>query len=152
MCRALVLALVALALTSAAASAHPSAYPRAKQLAAARHYVAYRHCVCSFAVIDSAGRLRGFAPHRVYVTASVVKAMLLVSYLRKIGKRAPNAAERGALGPRANTVNARGRVLRNRLTLKRAMERHGFTNYRREWWHFEHRVRGKRYLDLTLGC
>jgi len=32
------------------------------------------------------------------------------------------------------------------------MERHGFTNYRREWWHFEHRVRGKRYLDLTLGC
>lgn len=34
----------------------------------------------------------------------------------------------------------------------RAMERFGFTNYRREWWHFEHRVRGVKYLDLTLGC
>ncbi len=97
--RALVLALVPLALTPAAALAHAPTFPSAKRLGAARHYVAHRRCVCSFAVIDSAGRLRGFAPHRVYVTASVVKAMLLVSYLRKIGKRAPNVAERGALGP-----------------------------------------------------
>ncbi len=44
------------------------------------------------------------------------------------------------LGPRANTLNARGRILRNRLILVRAMERFGFTNYRREWWHFDHRT------------
>jgi len=56
------------------------------------------------------------------------------------------------LGPAANTLNARGGVLANRLTLKRAMERHGFQNYRREWWHFEHRSRAARYMDLTLGC
>jgi len=56
------------------------------------------------------------------------------------------------LSPRAHTLNASGRALRNRLTLKRAMERHGFTNYFREWWHFEHRVLGTRYLDLSLGC
>jgi Beta-lactamase enzyme family len=97
--RAVALALLALLAASPAASAHTPAFPDAKRLAAARHYVAHRHCVCSFAVIDTTGRLRGFAPHRVYVTASVVKAMLLVSYLRKIGKRPPNAAERGALGP-----------------------------------------------------
>ena len=43
-------------------------------------------------------------------------------------------------------------MLRNRLELKRAMERHGFSGYWREWWHFEHRVQGPRHLDLTLGC
>jgi D-alanyl-D-alanine dipeptidase len=57
-----------------------------------------------------------------------------------------------ALGPGAHALDARGRVLRNRLILKGAMERFGFTNYWREWWHFDHRVRGGRYLDLTLGC
>jgi D-alanyl-D-alanine dipeptidase len=57
-----------------------------------------------------------------------------------------------ALRPGAHTLSATGRVLRNRLTLKRAMERFGFTNYWREWWHYDHRVRGARYLDLTLGC
>ena len=56
------------------------------------------------------------------------------------------------LGPRAHTYAARGRALRNRLTLVRAMERFGFANYYREWWHFDHRVRGPRHLDLSLGC
>jgi zinc D-Ala-D-Ala dipeptidase len=56
------------------------------------------------------------------------------------------------LGPRANTYHARGRVLRNRLSLKSAMERFGFRGYWREWWHFEHQIRPNRYLDLTLGC
>ena len=56
------------------------------------------------------------------------------------------------LGPGANTYNAAGRILRNRLTLKNAMERFGFSSYWREWWHFEHRIRPDRYLDLTLGC
>jgi D-alanyl-D-alanine dipeptidase len=56
------------------------------------------------------------------------------------------------LSARANTLNARGRALHNRLVLKAAMERFGFTNYWREWWHYESRVRGPRYLDFTLGC
>ena len=57
-----------------------------------------------------------------------------------------------SLGPGANTFNASGRILRNRLTLKNAMERFGFAAYWREWWHFEHYIRPDRYLDLTLGC
>jgi len=57
-----------------------------------------------------------------------------------------------ALGPGAHTLAASGRVLRNRLLLKRAMERFDFRNYWREWWHYDHAVRGTRYLDLTLGC
>jgi D-alanyl-D-alanine dipeptidase len=57
-----------------------------------------------------------------------------------------------ALGPGAHTFDAKGAVLRNRLALKAAMERFGFTNYWREWWHYEHRVLGTVYLDLSLGC
>ena len=56
------------------------------------------------------------------------------------------------LGPGAHTLDARGRVLRNRLTLRRAMTRFGFADYWREWWHFEHHPPGSRYLDLPLGC
>jgi zinc D-Ala-D-Ala dipeptidase len=57
-----------------------------------------------------------------------------------------------ALGPGAHTYDAGGAVLRNRLALKAAMERFGFTNYWREWWHFEHRLTGTTYLDIPLGC
>ena len=57
-----------------------------------------------------------------------------------------------ALGPGAHTLDARGRVLRNRLTLRRAMTRFGFDDYWREWWHFEHQPPGPRYMDLPLGC
>lgn len=71
---------------------------------------------------------------------------------RSDGRQLPMGTRYDHLGSRAHTLNASGRVLRNRLTLKRAMERFGFTNYRREWWHYEHRVRGVKYLDLTLGC
>jgi zinc D-Ala-D-Ala dipeptidase len=57
-----------------------------------------------------------------------------------------------ALGPGAHTLDASGAVLRNRLALKAAMERFGFTNYWREWWHYEHRLTGTTYLDIPLGC
>jgi D-alanyl-D-alanine dipeptidase len=53
---------------------------------------------------------------------------------------------------RSHTRNARGRALGNRMTLVRAMAAEGFRNYRREWWHFDHRRRGGRPLDVTLGC
>jgi zinc D-Ala-D-Ala dipeptidase len=57
-----------------------------------------------------------------------------------------------AFGPSSHTYNASGRILRNRLALKSAMERFGFGAYLNEWWHFEHYIRPNRYLDVTLGC
>ena len=57
-----------------------------------------------------------------------------------------------AFGPSSHTYNASGRILRNRLTLKNAMERFSFSAYLNEWWHFEHYIRPNRYLDVTLGC
>jgi zinc D-Ala-D-Ala dipeptidase len=57
-----------------------------------------------------------------------------------------------AFGPSSHTYNASGRILRNRLVLRDAMERFGFGAYLNEWWHFEHHIRPNRYLDVTLGC
>jgi zinc D-Ala-D-Ala dipeptidase len=68
------------------------------------------------------------------------------------GKRLRMGSGFDDLSTRAHTLNATGRALRNRLTLEAAMERFGFTGYWREWWHFEHRITGASYLDLSLGC
>jgi len=53
--------------------------------------------------------------------------------------------------PRASTENAHGSVLHNRRLLVRSMAAHGFVNYSREWWHYEH-GRPARRLDVPLGC
>ena len=85
---------------AAAVSAAPSGpFPARARVSAARRYLARREGVRSFALIDSGGRLYGYAPRRVYVSASVAKAMLLVAYLRDIGRRAPTAEEKALLGP-----------------------------------------------------
>jgi zinc D-Ala-D-Ala dipeptidase len=55
-------------------------------------------------------------------------------------------------GPSAHTYNARGRRLKNRIMLVRAMKKRGFSNYSNEWWHFEHRHRPTKLLDVPLGC
>jgi zinc D-Ala-D-Ala dipeptidase len=47
--------------------------------------------------------------------------------------------------PRSHTLNATGRVLRNRLLLKRTMVAAGFEPYANEWWHFT--LRNERYPD-----
>jgi zinc D-Ala-D-Ala dipeptidase len=57
-----------------------------------------------------------------------------------------------AFTTRSHTRNARGQALRNRLTLKRAMEAFGFRNYRREWWHYDFPKESGPPRDLTLGC
>jgi D-alanyl-D-alanine dipeptidase len=68
------------------------------------------------------------------------------------GRRLRMGSRVDELSSRANTLNTSGRALHNRLLLKDAMERFGFTGYWREWWHFESRHRGSRYLDFTIGC
>jgi len=80
-------------------SALPARFPARDRIHAARRYLEARSGINSWALIDNWGRLRGFAPHRVYVSASLVKAMLLTAYLRGIGNRMPDAGERSVLGP-----------------------------------------------------
>ena len=79
--------------------ARPALFPAPERVRAARRFVAGREGIVSWALVDSHGRLHGFAPQRAFISASVVKAMLLVAYLRQAGDRAPTAAERALLGP-----------------------------------------------------
>jgi hypothetical protein len=63
------------------------AVPGANAVAAARRYLGGRAGRTAFAVVDSAGRLRGLRMHARFASASVVKAMLLVAYLRRLHRR-----------------------------------------------------------------
>lgn len=52
--------------------------------------------------------------------------------------------------PAAYTSNARGLLARNRLLLKRPMERQGFVNYEKEWWHFSYPVANPVRFDKVI--
>jgi hypothetical protein len=62
----------------------PVGFPAPRAIARARAYLAGRAGRTAFAVIDSEGRLSGVNVHSTFLTASVVKAMLLVGYLRRL--------------------------------------------------------------------
>ena len=62
----------------------PAGFPFARQVASARAFLERRRGRTAFAVLDSEGRLSGLHVHRTFVSASVVKAMLLVAYLDKL--------------------------------------------------------------------
>lgn len=62
----------------------PAGFPLARGVAAARAYLVHRVGRTAFAVVDTEGRARGAHVHRRFVSASVVKAMLLVGYLREL--------------------------------------------------------------------
>jgi hypothetical protein len=78
--------------------AEPPPFPAARRIDAARRYVRGR-AISSFAVIDTHGHLHGWAVHRRYVTASVVKAMILVARLRQIGNHMPSGSDQAVLDP-----------------------------------------------------
>jgi hypothetical protein len=73
--------------------------PSARRFARARSYARRRRGAVTFAVIDSTGRLRSFHGNRVFRSASVVKAMMLVAYLRRNAHRRLSRAARATLAP-----------------------------------------------------
>jgi hypothetical protein len=62
-------------------------YPSAPRVTAAKRFLATRAGRKAFAVIDNRGRLLGVHIHRRFHSASVVKSMLLVAYLRMLAHR-----------------------------------------------------------------
>jgi Beta-lactamase enzyme family len=62
-------------------------YPGPAAVAAAGRYLDRRAGYTAFAVIDDEGQMSGRHLHRTFVSASVVKAMLLVAYLRELAAR-----------------------------------------------------------------
>jgi hypothetical protein len=62
----------------------PIGFPFPSRVTRAASYLNARSGYTGFAVMDSEGRLGGVNIHRTFVSASVVKAMLLVAYLRHL--------------------------------------------------------------------
>src|SRR5436305_1954605 len=62
----------------------PAGFPFPSRVRSAASYLSQRAGYTAFAVVDSEGRLSGQNIHRTFISASVVKAMLLVAYLRKL--------------------------------------------------------------------
>lgn len=78
----------------------PAPRTPARRLFDARRYAASRDGHVSFALVDPKGRLQGMRPSERFVSASVVKAMLLVGYLRSddVRRRSLSSAEQARLG------------------------------------------------------
>ena len=100
----LLLGIVAVSLIAApagyASSGHRG-YPWPKRVAAARRFASHRAGTVSFAIVGEHGHLRGLRAQRQFHSASLVKAMLMVSYLRRpsVRHRDLRAADRGLLQP-----------------------------------------------------
>jgi Beta-lactamase enzyme family len=79
----------------------PAGYPGPAAVAAATRYLKRRSGYTAFATVDSQGRMGGAHIHRTFVSASVVKAMLLVAYLRMLAAkgRGVDAGSRSLLEP-----------------------------------------------------
>jgi hypothetical protein len=71
---------------AAAAPVRATPFPDRAAIRAARRYARRRGGLVSFAVVDTLGRLNGHDLNRRYVTASVVKAMLLIAELRRLSR------------------------------------------------------------------
>jgi len=105
--RALALAVALVALTAGSAGAGGPAQPNEREraqewkraFASAEHYARARDGRVSVALIDDTGALRRHRSARQYPSASIVKAMLLVSYLKKIRHRRLGFADRVLLRP-----------------------------------------------------
>jgi hypothetical protein len=74
----------------------PFGFPSPRAVSAAGQFLAGRAGRTAFAVIDSEGRLSGVHMHWTFVSASVVKAMLLVSYLRMLDARGQHFVDGGS--------------------------------------------------------
>jgi hypothetical protein len=80
----------------------PVGFPGPAAIARAEGYLSRRAGRTALAVVDSEGRVSGVNLHRTFVTGSVVKAMLLVAYLRRLsalGRRDVDAYSRSFLYP-----------------------------------------------------
>ena len=102
---------VVLLLTGAAAGISPAAigapkpaappFPSAASVSAASRFLAGRSGSTAFAVENTNGRITGLSIHRTYLTATVVKAMILVAYLRMLHgqHRGLSGSDRAILHP-----------------------------------------------------
>jgi hypothetical protein len=92
--------LIAVAATLAAVPSHAAAAPWRPHIHAAKQYASHRHGVIAFDV-RTAARAWGWRARRTFPSASVLKAMLLVAYVRQhsVRKRPLRSSEKSLLRP-----------------------------------------------------
>jgi len=121
-----------------------AAFPSPAAVAAASRFLAGRAGRASFAVIDSRGRLLGVRLHEHFVTASVVKVMMLVAYLQMLEAehRALGAADSALLYPMIhvsdNSAASAVLAIVGRGALARVARAAGMSDYAPAagWWAF----------------
>jgi beta-lactamase class A len=130
------LALAAAALCAFAASPGASAQSWAERKEAAIRYVETRAGIESFAFVDDRGRVRAYRGYSVVPSASMLKAILLVAYLRRhsVRGRELTDADRRLLGPMIkwsdNTTATRVLGIVGSTALYRLAERADFRHFR----------------------
>jgi Beta-lactamase enzyme family len=134
---------VVLVLLGAAATVAPQpagAFPQREwhgRLEAAKRYAAGREGIIGFALVDERGRMHGYRSRAAVPTASLLKAMLLVGYLRLARDRSLTAEETSLLGPMIRrSDNVAVGVILPRLgaaRLYRLARLAGMTRFRLEW-------------------
>lgn len=65
----------------------PQGFPGRQRIARAVSYLRHRQGRHALAVVDSEGRISGYNLNEQFITGSVVKAMLLVAYLRRLDRQ-----------------------------------------------------------------
>jgi hypothetical protein len=71
----------------------PNGFPGPGAVARAAGFLGGQAGRTAFAVVDSEGRMSGVHEHWTFVSASVVKAMLLVAYLRRLDARGQHSVD-----------------------------------------------------------
>jgi hypothetical protein len=84
---------------AARAATERRAFVSREGIDAARRFARSRRGVVAFAVLEKGGRPRGLLRTVRFGSASVSKAMLLVAYLRRVGRRHLSVNERALLRP-----------------------------------------------------
>jgi Beta-lactamase enzyme family len=86
---------------AARATAPSGDHPWAERVTTAKRFAAHRQGDVGFAVVDEEGRVRGVQVSRQFDSASVVKVMLMVAYLRQgdVSGRPLTDADRDLLTP-----------------------------------------------------
>ena len=108
-------------------------------MAAAERYAEGRAGTISFAVVDEAGRLHGYDARAIAPSASVLKAMLLVAYLRRddVRDRALEQWERDLLAPMIrrsdNAAATRMVALVGEARLNALADAAGMNHFRLRW-------------------
>ena len=98
---AMALGVALLASVAAAGPKSKPAYPWSQRVIAAKHFAQQRIGTVSFAIVGEHGNQRGYKMRREFHSASVVKSMLMVAYLRRpsVRDRPLNGHDKAMLHP-----------------------------------------------------